>query len=115
LWNEVLALFEFLAPPAWALIGSVHIARCHHPKVFELYEAGGYPAWRADVAAGYHRPAAAILTGDNGDLGLLQSPAGRRGSPRLPRHSTASPSAIARCRRRRCPHLACSAVAAGPP
>jgi hypothetical protein len=34
-----------------------------------------YPPWRADVAAGYHRPAAAILTTGNGDLDLLQSAA----------------------------------------
>ena len=45
------------------------------PEVFACYDAEWYPPWQADVAAGYHRPAAAILTVDNGDLDLLQRPA----------------------------------------
>jgi hypothetical protein len=76
LWNEMLALFEFLEATGMGVdwIGA-HCRVRTVPEVFELYEAGGYPPWRADVAAGYHRPAAAILTAGNGDLGLLKSPA----------------------------------------
>ena len=76
LWNEMLALFEFLEATGMGVewIGA-HCRVRTIPEVFDLYEAGVYPPWRADVAAGYHRPAAAILTADNGDLGLLQRPA----------------------------------------
>ena len=76
LWNEMLALFEFLDATGMGVewIGA-HCRVRSLPEVFELYEAGAYPAWRADIAAGYHRPAAAILTTDNGDLDLLQNPA----------------------------------------
>jgi hypothetical protein len=76
LWNEMLALFEFLEATGMGVewIGA-HCRVRNVTEVFACYEAGAYPAWRADVAAGYHRPAAAILTPDNGDLGLLQNPA----------------------------------------
>jgi hypothetical protein len=76
LWNEMLALFEFLDATGMGVewIGA-HCRVRNVTEVFACYEAGAYPAWRADVAAGYHRPAAAILTPDNGDLGLLQNPA----------------------------------------
>jgi hypothetical protein len=76
LWNEMLALFEFLEATGLGVewIGA-HCRVRAIPEVFACYEAGEYPPWRADVAAGYHRPAAAILTAGNGDLGLLQSPA----------------------------------------
>ncbi len=76
LWNEMLALFEFLEATglgvAWI---AAHCRVRDIREVFEHYEAGRYPPWREDVAAGYHRPAAAILTAGNSDLGLLQRPA----------------------------------------
>jgi len=76
LWNEMLALFEFLDVTGMGVewIGA-HCRVRTIPEVFACYEAGVYPPWRADVAAGYHRPAAAILTDGNGDLDLLQRPA----------------------------------------
>jgi hypothetical protein len=76
LWNEMLALFEFLEATGMGVewIGA-HCRVRTVPEVFACYDAGVYPPWRADVAAGYHRPAAAILTTGNGDLDLLQSAA----------------------------------------
>jgi hypothetical protein len=76
LWNEMLALFEFLEATGLGVewIGT-HCRVRTVPEVFACFDAEWYPPWQADVAAGYHRPAAAILTAGNGDLGLLQSPA----------------------------------------
>lgn len=76
LWNEMLALFEFLEATGMGVEWlAAHCRVRTIPEVFACYDAGAYPPWRADVAAGYHRPAAAILTPGNGDLGLLQRPA----------------------------------------
>ena len=76
LWNEMLALFEFLETTGLGVEWiAAHCRVRNIPEVFECYEAEWYPPWRADVAAGYHRPAAAILTASNNDLALLQSPA----------------------------------------
>jgi methyltransferase family protein len=76
LWNEMLALFEFLEATGLGVewIGA-HCRVRTLPEVFQCYDAEWYPPWQADVAAGYGRPAAAILTAGNSDLGLLQSPA----------------------------------------
>lgn len=76
LWNEMLALFEFLDATGMGVewIGA-HCRVRTIPEVFACYDAEWYPPWQADVAAGYHRPAAAILTTGNSDLDLLQRPA----------------------------------------
>jgi Methyltransferase domain len=75
LWNEMLALFEFLEATglgiAWL---AAHCLVRPLDEVFAHYEAGAYPPWREDVARGYHRPAAGILTPRNDDLDLLRSP-----------------------------------------
>lgn len=74
LWNEMLALFEFLDASGMGIEWIAAHARVRRlEKVFSLYEAGCYPAWAADVAAGYQRPAAAILTA-HGDGVPPQSP-----------------------------------------
>lgn len=76
LWNEMLALFEFLDATGMGVewIGA-HCRVRTVPEVFACYDAEWYPPWRTDVAAGYHRPAAAILTPGNSDLALLENPA----------------------------------------
>ena len=68
LWNEMLALFQFLEATGGGVEWlAVHCrVRCVD-EVFGLYEKGHYPPWREDVAAGYHRPAAARLIGDRWD------------------------------------------------
>ena len=75
LWNEMLAFFEFLEATGFGIEWiAAHCQVREVEEVFDQYEAGHYPPWRQDVAAGYHRPAAGILTASNGDLRLLQYP-----------------------------------------
>jgi hypothetical protein len=75
LWNEMLALFEFLEATGYGVewVGA-HCRVREAAEALARLSAGTYPAWRADVAAGYQRPAAAILTARNEDLALSQSP-----------------------------------------
>jgi Methyltransferase domain len=69
LWNEMLALFEFLEASGLGIEWiAAHCRVRGLDDVFSLYEADRYPSWDADVAAGYHRPAAALLTGRNDDV-----------------------------------------------
>jgi hypothetical protein len=76
LWNEMLALFEFLEAAGLGIEWlAAHCRIRGVDEALSCFEAGHYPPWREDVAAGYHRPAAALLTARNTDLGLLQSPA----------------------------------------
>ena len=76
LWNEMLALFEFLEATGLGVEWiAAHCRVRGLREVFDYYDAEWYPPWRADIAAGYHRPAAAILTAGNADLGLLRDPA----------------------------------------
>ena len=79
----MLALFEFLEATGFGVEWiAAHCRIRGLDEVFSYYEADYYPPWREDVARGYHRPAAAILTDSNDDLGLLQSraDAGRVGA-----------------------------------
>jgi hypothetical protein len=77
LWNEMLALFEFLEETGF---GVEWIAA--HSRVRELegaldaLDTGHYPHWTDDVAAGYRRPAAAVLTERNDDLGPVDEAVG---------------------------------------
>jgi methyltransferase family protein len=83
LWNEMLALFEFLEVTGFGIEWiAAHCRIRGLDEVFSHYEAGYYPSWREDDVGGYRRPAAAVLTRNNDDLGLLQSrsDAGRIGA-----------------------------------
>ena len=76
LWNEMLALFEFLEETGLGVEWiAVHSRVRELAAVFDALDTGRYPHWSADVAAGYHRPAAALLTAGNADLGRLGDPA----------------------------------------
>jgi hypothetical protein len=80
LWNEMLALFEFLDTSGLGLRWlAVHARVRPLDEAFALYESGRYPGWAADAASGYERPAAAVLTACRGDLGAPpeRSEAGR--------------------------------------
>jgi hypothetical protein len=71
LWNEMLALFEFLEATGFGVEWlAAHCRVRGLDEVFAHYERGHYPPWREDVAAGYHRPAAARLIGDKWDRRL---------------------------------------------
>ena len=64
----MLALFEFLEAMGYGLEWLAAHSRVRGlDEVFAHYDTGHYPPWREDVAAGYHRPAAAPLTGDKWD------------------------------------------------
>jgi hypothetical protein len=68
LWNEMRALFEFLEASGMGIAWLAAHARVRGlEEAFALYESGRYPAWAADVAAGYCRPAAAMLTAQSAD------------------------------------------------
>jgi hypothetical protein len=74
LWNEMLALFEFLEDTGFGVEWlAVHCRVREAKQVLAELDTGRYPPWREDVAAGYHRPAAALLTATNPDLRLLQT------------------------------------------
>ena len=76
LWNEMLALFEFLEATGLGIEWlAAHCRIRGVDEVLSYFEAGHYPSWGDDVAAGYHRPAAAVLTEHSADLGLLRSSA----------------------------------------
>ena len=69
LWNEMRALFEFLEASGMGIAWLAVDARVRGlEEAFALYESGRYPAWAADVAAGYRRPAAAMLTAQSADI-----------------------------------------------
>ena len=71
LWNEMLALFEFLEATGYGVEWlAAHCRVRGLDEVFALYDSGHYPPWREDVAAGYHRPAALRLTGERWDRRL---------------------------------------------
>jgi hypothetical protein len=71
LWNEMLALFEFLEAAGLGVEWiAAHCRVRGLDEVFAHYQTGRYPQWRKDVAAGYHRPAAARLTAESWDRGL---------------------------------------------
>src|SRR5437868_6662773 len=76
LWNEMLAFFEFLEATGLGVEWlAAHCRIRGVDEVLSYFEAGHYPSWGDDVAAGYHRPAAAVLTSHSADLGLLRSSA----------------------------------------
>jgi hypothetical protein len=76
LWNEMLALFEFLEETGYGIDWIAAHRRVRDVEaMLDTYDAGYHPSWRGDVAAGYHRPAAAVLTAANDDLGRLEDPA----------------------------------------
>lgn len=68
LWNELLALFEFLEATG---LGVEWLAVDRKVRLgdtaLRLLAAGRYPEWRRDVAAGYGRPAAAVITSRRND------------------------------------------------
>jgi len=71
LWNEMLALFEFLEETGLGVEWIAGHARVRQlSAVFDAFNAGHHPEWAADVAAGYHRPAAAVLTTRSAGLGV---------------------------------------------
>jgi hypothetical protein len=71
LWNEMLALFEFLEATGFGIEWVAAHARVRGLNaVFDGFNAGYHPEWADDVTAGYHRPAAAVLTAGKGRLGL---------------------------------------------
>jgi len=73
LWNEMLALFEFLEATGFGIEWlALHCRLRGVEGVFRHYDADDYPHWRRDFTAGYRLPAAAILTQRNDDLGLLE-------------------------------------------
>ena len=75
LWNEILALFEFLEMTGFGVEWvALHCRLRGVEEVFAYYEAEAYeyPHWRKDFVAGYRLPAAAVLTVRNDDLGLLE-------------------------------------------
>jgi len=78
LWNEMLALFEFLEATGlgveWV---ALHCRLRGIEDVFGFHEADNYPHWRDDFKAGYRLPAAAILTASNDDLRLVDEAAKR--------------------------------------
>jgi len=78
LWNEMLALFEFLEATGlgveWV---ALHCRLRGIEDVFGFYEADNYPHWRDDFKAGYRLPAAAMLTASNDDLRLVDEAAKR--------------------------------------
>jgi hypothetical protein len=79
LWNEMLALFEFLESTGFGVEWlALHCRLRGVEEVFRHYEADDYPHWRKDFADGYRLPAAAVLTAANDDLGLLELGAERR-------------------------------------
>jgi hypothetical protein len=79
LWNEMLSLFEFLEVTGCGVEWlAVHCRVRGLDEVFALYEAGHYPSWGEDVAAGYHRPAALRLTADRWDRRLKPDAADAR-------------------------------------
>jgi len=72
LWNEMLALFEFLEATGFGVEWIAQHCRVRGvEEVFGYYDAETYPHWRQDFTDGYRLPAAAVLTGGNTDLGLL--------------------------------------------
>src|SRR5579872_1039682 len=72
LWNEMLALFEFIEATGFGVEWlALHRRLRGVEDVFAHYEADDYPHWRKDFAAGYRLPAAAVLTTTNTDLGFL--------------------------------------------
>lgn len=79
LWNEMLALFEFLEAMDYGIEWvAAHCRVRGLDEVFAHYDTGRYPPWRDDVAAGYHRPAALRLTGDRWDRRLRPEAADAR-------------------------------------
>lgn len=78
LWNEMLALFEFLEATGCGVEWlALHCRLRGVEKVFAHYDADDFPHWRKDFAAGYRLPAAAVLTARNDDLYLLDDRSGR--------------------------------------
>ena len=72
--GEMLALFEFLEATGLGIEWlAAHCRIRGVDEVLSYFEAGHYPSWGDDVAAGYHRPAAAVLTAHSADLGLPRS------------------------------------------
>ena len=71
IWNEMLALFEMLEASG---LGIAWIARAGGVRSLEqtlaLLEAGRYPAWADDVAAGFARGAVGVLTAQQVPLDL---------------------------------------------
>jgi hypothetical protein len=63
LWNEMLALFEFLDLTGFGIEWiATHRNVRGADEAIELLTQNAYPRWEDDVAAGYHRQAAAVLT-----------------------------------------------------
>lgn len=78
LWNEMLALFEFLEVTNFGVEWVAHFRRLRGvEEVFGYYDTETYPHWRRDFTDGYRLPAAAVLTAANTDLGLLDDRAER--------------------------------------
>lgn len=74
LWNEMLALFEFLEATGFGVEWlALHCRLRGTEDVFAHYEADNYPHWRDDFNAGYRLPAAAVLTARNDDFALLNN------------------------------------------
>jgi len=72
LWNEMLALFEFLEATGYGVEWlALHCRLRSIEEVFAHYDADNYPHWRRDFANGYRLPAAAVLTARNDDLRML--------------------------------------------
>lgn len=74
LWNEMLALFELLEATGLGLRWIGRPARLRDlPATLAALEAGRYPAWDDDVAAGFGRQAVCVLTETPPDLPLAEA------------------------------------------
>jgi hypothetical protein len=79
IWNEMLALFQMLEASGMGIDWVAHGGRVRSlPETLRCLDAGRYPNWRDDVAAGYARQAACRLTARNAALDGLREPGFRR-------------------------------------
>ena len=96
----MLALFEFLESTGFGVAWiATHCRVRQLEEVFACLDTGHYPPWRDDVATGYHRPAAAVLTSGNGELAMPSNSRNASGLTALAARTTLGPSAIAHCDR----------------
>lgn len=78
LWNEMLALFQMLEETGLGLDWLPRGGEVRDlPQTLRFLEAGRYPTWSDDVAAGFARQVACVLTPRNTDLADLEDPARR--------------------------------------